>query len=251
MPDQLVYLCGYPAVITRKRIKNIILRVKNSEGLLAVSLPHRAGLGEAERVVADHRAWIERMRARHVQEAPLHERGFESGELVYLWGEPRLLRWNDEPLPQSAVQAGLPVLDLKLRACASTRMTPAERREKALLRFYAEELRTKSRQRLPLLRRHMGCPEVECVFKNMKSRWGSCQPKKRLICLNIQLARYAPELLDYILVHELAHLYESGHGPRFYAIMDRALPDWKERRKRLREALPGEGTKPRKKAEKA
>ena len=57
----------------------------------------------------------------------------------------------------------------------------------------------------------------------MTSRWGSCQPATGRICINVRLALYPPECLEYVVVHELCHLRERGHGPAFQALMD-ALP---------------------------
>ena len=72
------------------------------------------------------------------------------------------------------------------------------------------------------------------AYRNMRSRWGSCQPETGRICINTRLALYPPECLEYVVVHELAHLLEANHGPAFYAILDRALPTWKSARDKLR-----------------
>ena len=69
----------------------------------------------------------------------------------------------------------------------------------------------------------------------MKSRWGSCQPSTGRICINTVLAICPPECLEYVVVHELCHLLVPGHGPDFHAIMDRVMPDWKQRRAKLRD----------------
>ena len=80
----------------------------------------------------------------------------------------------------------------------------------------------------------MGVKAGKLAYRNMKSRWGSCQPATGRICLNVRLALYPPECLEYVVVHELCHLLERGHGPRFHALMDAFLPDWRERRAKLR-----------------
>lgn len=80
----------------------------------------------------------------------------------------------------------------------------------------------------------MGVKAGELAFRNMKSRWGSCQPATGRICLNVRLALYPPECLEYVVVHELCHLLERGHGPRFQRLMDGFMPDWKQRRAKLR-----------------
>ena len=74
-------------------------------------------------------------------------------------------------------------------------------------------------------------------LRKMKTRWGSCTPATASIRLNTDLAWLDPDLLEYVLVHELTHLYEHGHGPGFRARMDRYMPDWTERRRRLNRYL--------------
>ena len=80
----------------------------------------------------------------------------------------------------------------------------------------------------------MGVKAGNVVYRNMKSRWGSCQPATGRICINVRLALYPPECLEYVVVHELCHLLERGHGPRFQALMTHFMPDWKTRRAKLR-----------------
>ena len=80
----------------------------------------------------------------------------------------------------------------------------------------------------------MGVRAGKVAYRNMTSRWGSCQPSTGRICINVRLALYPPECLEYVVVHELCHLLERGHGPRFHELMDAFMPDWKTRRAKLR-----------------
>lgn len=80
----------------------------------------------------------------------------------------------------------------------------------------------------------LGVKAGPLACRNMTSRWGSCQPATGRICINVRLALYPPECLEYVVVHELCHLRERGHGPQFKALMDAVLPDWRERRAKLR-----------------
>ncbi len=80
----------------------------------------------------------------------------------------------------------------------------------------------------------MGVKAGRLDYRNMKSRWGSCQPSTGRICINVRLALYPPECLEYVVVHELCHLLVPGHGEPFRRLMDAYLPDWKARRDKLR-----------------
>lgn len=126
--------------------------------------------------------------------------------------------------------------DWLLRAQQRVLDSPMSRAERAS-RFEIESWRRVIKAFVPPLVAKwepiMGVKAGELAYRNMKSRWGSCQPSTGRICINIRLALYPPECLEYVVVHELCHLLESGHGPHFKALMDSFLPDWREAKKKL------------------
>ncbi len=79
----------------------------------------------------------------------------------------------------------------------------------------------------------MGVPQPSWSMRIMRTRWGSCNKVKRSITFSVELARKDYHLVEYVVVHELAHLIEANHGPGFYAVMDRHLPGWREHRAEL------------------
>ncbi len=187
-PEQ-VRLAGMDVQLTRKRVKNINLRVR-SDGTVAVSAPHAVSLAEIERFLCDKQAWVARARSR-VASAPEDACAHASAEEQQAWKE--------------TVQAFVPPLIQKWEAV-------------------------------------LGVKAGKLAYRNMKSRWGSCQPSTGRICINTRLAAYPPECLEYVVVHELCHLLVRGHSARFYGLLDRALPSWREARARLaRPALGGGG----------
>jgi predicted metal-dependent hydrolase len=70
----------------------------------------------------------------------------------------------------------------------------------------------------------------------MTRRWGSCGPSG-VITLNVDLVKAPPSCIDYILAHELSHLLELNHSKRFYALLERAVPDWRLARERLNQVV--------------
>lgn len=72
-------------------------------------------------------------------------------------------------------------------------------------------------------------------LRNMRSQWGNCHYRQGYITLNTALASCPEQLQDYVALHELVHFLHPDHGPGFYALMDTLMPDWKRRRKELRE----------------
>lgn len=83
----------------------------------------------------------------------------------------------------------------------------------------------------------LGVKLGKLAYRNMVSRWGSCNVKTGRICINVQLAAQPPECLEYVVVHELCHLIEANHGPRFHALLDEHLPHWREAERKLRGAI--------------
>ena len=71
------------------------------------------------------------------------------------------------------------------------------------------------------------------TLRRMKSRWGSCNPKAKRISLSTELMKKPIECIEYVIVHELVHFLEKGHGERFKAHMTNFLPDWREQKKLL------------------
>mgnify|MGYP004449044313 CR=1 FL=1 len=117
------------------------------------------------------------------------------------------------------------------------RMKQAEKAEP----ISAEECRELARQavkelppRLEAFAKVMGVSYGRVKIRNQKTRWGSCSVKGNLNfnCLLMLMPR---EIQDYVLVHELAHLREMNHSPRFWAIVEGVLPDYRERRKWLKQ----------------
>jgi len=76
------------------------------------------------------------------------------------------------------------------------------------------------------------------AIRNQKTRWGSCSSRNN-INLNINLARLRPELMDYVIIHELLHTRIKNHGPRFWSELDKLVGNAKALDKELKQHIPG------------
>lgn len=83
----------------------------------------------------------------------------------------------------------------------------------------------------------MGLQPRQLFLSSAKSRWGSCTALGD-IRLNWRLMQAPPQVIDYVVIHELAHLAELNHSPRFWAIVAAACPDWKTHRLWLKQNGP-------------
>lgn len=178
----LLFVDDLEVWVTRKRVKNVNLRVKPPHGRVEVSAPARTTDAFIGAFVREKRAWID-TRVREIEQSPRTRAAEASAQEIAEW--------------KAVVSACVP----------------------ALIEAWG-----------PI----MGVRAGRVVYRNMTSRWGSCQPATGRICINVRLALYPPECLEYVVVHELCHLLERGHGPKFRALMDALMPDWRERRAKLR-----------------
>ena len=80
----------------------------------------------------------------------------------------------------------------------------------------------------------MGLTPTGLKITSARTRFGSCSGKNSL-CFSWRLMQYRREAIDYVVVHELAHIRHHDHSPAFYALIERYMPDWRERMKLLKE----------------
>ena len=98
---------------------------------------------------------------------------------------------------------------------------------------HREEARSLITERLAELNRTYGFDYKRVSIKDTTSRWGSCS-RQRNLNFSYKLLYVPAELRDYVVVHELCHLRYMSHGPRFWELVSRAIPDHKQRRRELR-----------------
>ncbi len=107
---------------------------------------------------------------------------------------------------------------------------PTEEEREALIRRAREVLPGKVEK----YSRMMELYPTGITITGARKRFGSCSGKNR-ICFSWRLMQYPEEAIDYVVVHELAHIRHKDHSKNFYACVERVLPDWRERRGLLKE----------------
>ena len=106
----------------------------------------------------------------------------------------------------------------------------ADKRQTILDRWYRELIRAEVPALIAKWRPILGVRIRKFFVCRMKTKWGSCNPQLQHIRLNTELAKKPKECLEYIVVHEMVHLLEPNHGPRFQALMNRHLGNWRSTR---------------------
>ena len=100
----------------------------------------------------------------------------------------------------------------------------------------AELRQQAARQLIPRLHElaaQLGLTVSRVSIRNQRSRWGSCS-RNGAISLNYRLVLMPPHVADYVLIHELMHMQQQNHGPRFWRLVERACPDYRESERWLR-----------------
>ena len=216
---------------TAKKVKNVNLRVRG-DGTVAVSSPRGMPSARVDDFVIEKAAWIRRAQARAAQrQSPA---GPADGGRFLLLGEERKL----------TVEAGTPprVEETSdgLRLVAED---PADaERLQALLRAYGEQAGAPALERALVeamrLAAPLEIPRPQVRMRWMRSRWGSCSYTRGTITLNWALTALPPDLITYVVLHELVHFRHPDHSPAFHACMASLMPGAAMRRKRLAAYTP-------------
>ncbi|MBQ9931420.1 MAG: M48 family metallopeptidase [Firmicutes bacterium] len=213
--------------ILRKRIKNLHLYVKPPEGRVEVTVPHWLSEGEILRFIEGKMAWIRKQRERILQRDFSLQEDYLSGDMLHLWGQAYPLSIQEGTSYALSLDSGRAVFTVRQGSSAAQRETWIREWYRGILKAAIEE-------RLPVWENLTGLFCREWNVKDMTTRWGTCNPSAGRIWINLQLARKTPECLDYVLLHELAHLKIANHGADFGVFMDRYMPSWREIRKTLK-----------------
>lgn len=224
---ETVNLGSVQALVLRKRIKHMHLGVFPPEGAVRISAPEDVALDTIRVFAISKLAWIKQQQRKMQAQPREPEREYIDRESHYVWGWRYLLQIQELERRASIVLSGKNML-MTVRPG-----TPAEKRQALLDGWYRTQVREAAQ---PLLRKWqaiMGVQPGKLLVQRMKTKWGSCNPQTGLIRLNTDLAKKPPEHLEYVIVHELAHLIEPSHNARFVSLMNLLMPKWQHYRDEL------------------
>lgn len=213
--------------VVHKAIKNLHLSVHPPTGRVRIAAPERMSLDSIRVFAISKLPWIRRQQDRLVRQEREPPREWIERESHFVWGRRCLLRIVEADEAPS-VELAHRRLILKVRPG-----TAIERRREIVDAWYREQVREALPALLATWESRLGVSTRRVFVQRMKTKWGSCNAKRRTIRLNTDLAKKPPECLEYVVVHELAHLLEPTHGERFRAILGELMPTWEERRRLL------------------
>lgn len=210
--------------ITRKKIKNIILKV-TSDGRVLISAPTRVPQSYLKEFIKTKENWIVK-KLEEVKNRKKKEINYESGEEIIYLGKKYYLEVINSYTEKIVIQ------DEKIYIYCLENST-TEDRERIFKNWLKVELGTILKDLTYKIGKMIGYLPNEIRIRDMKSRWGSCISARKVITYNLQLAFQPLPLIEYVVLHELAHIPYPNHQKEFWNFVEKFIPNWKERRKLL------------------
>jgi predicted metal-dependent hydrolase len=225
---EITQMAGLEVVFTRKRVKNINLRIQPATGAIHVSASPRVNRRYVEGFIASRKDWIAAAQQRLQLRRDSTEPDLAEGQQVPFLGDYYELVLSKIDAPG--------ISDEKLVLALSQESSSTQIKH-SLEEFYRSELRTKLSLLSEYWEQVVGAKSSEYRVRRMKTRWGSCNTQKARINMSLELAKFPLACIEYVLVHELTHLLEPSHNKRFHSLVADVMPDWKERKAFLNKGI--------------
>ena len=164
--------------------------------------------------------WIKKQQQKLREQIRETPREYLDRESHYLWGKRYLLNIVEkETAPYVSLRHNKMVFHIRPN-------TSDERKQVIFSEWYREKLKESVPSLVAKWESLMGVRVEKLFVQRMKTKWGSCNYRSGNIRLNTELAKKPLECLEYVVVHEMAHLLEPSHNSRFIALMDQFMPNW-------------------------
>jgi predicted metal-dependent hydrolase len=220
-------LGGIAAEVAFKDIKNVHLSVYPPDGKVRISAPAHMNLDTIRVFAISRLPWIRQQREKLRGQPRETPREYLERESHYVWGRRYLLRIIEADVaPDVCLKHRHMVLRIRPGTTGAQRQAIVEA-------WYREQVRRIVPAMIAKWEPLMGVKIARFFVQRMKTKWGSCSPASRSIRLNTELAKKPRECLEYIVVHEMAHLLEPTHNARFAVLMDRFMASSRMRRDQL------------------
>lgn len=227
--NETIQLGEISITVTRKDIKNVHLTVHPPEGRVTLAAPTNTRLEVARAYAISKLIWIRDQQRKLECQARETPRQFVERESHHVWGRRYLMTVDYQDVKPTVVISNKRItLIVRPGSSAEKRAEVMHEWHKSLLHEVVP----------PLIQRWERILKVSVsgyFLQRMKTKWGSCNNAAGNIRLNTELAKKPKDLLEYVIVHEMAHLIEPTHSDRFIAILEEHYPSWREARAELNE----------------
>jgi predicted metal-dependent hydrolase len=227
--NNIIQVGEIPISVTLKDVQNVHLSVHPPDGHVTLVAPTSTRIDVARAYAISKLGWIRDQQHQFLNQVRETPRQFIGRESHYLWGRRYLLSvvYKDAK-PSVTYDHKRIIISVRPGSDASKRAEIFHEWHKSLLHDVVPPLIQKWQAK-------MGVEISEYFLQRMKTKWGSCNHQAQNIRLNTELVKKPKDLLEYVIVHELAHLIEPTHSDRFVAILNNHYPTWREARAELNE----------------
>jgi predicted metal-dependent hydrolase len=222
-----IYLGGaVRAEVEFRGIKTMRLTVYPPDGRVKIAAPLNTPLPAVRDFALSKLGWIEKHRKKFAGK-PKAAPSLNNGAAVWVWGKELTLEISERRgNPKIVVQEG--IMKMSVRPG-----TTARKRQELLDRWYRRVLAHTAPETIKKWEPRIGVEVKGLYIRKMKSHWGSCNSERQTVRLNSELVKKDPACLEYVIVHEMLHIIETGHNEKFYRLLNRFIPDWKIIRKKM------------------
>ena len=208
----------------RKGMKKIYLRVEKN-GDIVVKAPLRTPNYIIKKLIHDNIAELKRRQNNILNSLP-KKREYKTGETYFVFGK---------ELPLEVVNSNKNTLIITEEKIVLVAKDQNQDREKIFQKGIREKLRQQSLYFVKKYEPIMNVKANELRIKKMNTRWGTCNLEAKRIWINEELVKYPISCLEHIVVHELTHLLEINHTPRFYELLEHFYPNYKHNDKLIKD----------------
>jgi len=207
-----------------RKIKVLRITVYPPDGRVRIAAPPAATQDAVKNFAAAKIEWVKKQRERFLN------RSKSSGTLrndstVYFWGAALKLELIERVgHPKIIIESGY------MKMYVRPNSTKAKRQE-FLDKWYLNNVKEAAPPIIKKWEAVLGLKVKKLYVRKMKTHWGSCNYERQTLRLNSELAKRRIECLEYVIVHEMLHIFDSGHGKNYYRLLNKYMPDWKTIRK--------------------
>jgi predicted metal-dependent hydrolase len=208
--------------VTKKQIRNFIIKIRTSD-LIEISVPIKAKEKQIMELMDKKNKWIkdaiDKLKTNIRKDAE-----FKNGNLVTILGKKYEIVFKKSIRNYISIEDDFLIVESINFKNLDTLYESFIKKESK--KYYLE--------RMEILHKLIGIkPTLQ--IKKLKQTWGICSYLKKKITIGTNLYKYPPECVDYVILHELAHLIEPNHSKKFYNIIFKFMPDYKSRIEKLKE----------------
>ncbi|MCL2881044.1 MAG: M48 family metallopeptidase, partial [Treponema sp.] len=213
--DSIVFEVEY------RNVKTMRLTVYPPDGRVVIAAPCGTEPAIIKKFASSKIPWIEKHRERFLNHSKITG-SLKNHSTVYIWGESHeLLLAEHQGNTKITVKDGSLIMSVRPG-------TSKAKKQEYLDRWYRRLVKNSAPPIIEKWEIIMGIKIQKLYIRKMKSHWGSCNCARQTLRLNSELAKRKIECLEYVIVHEMLHIFEKGHNRNFYRLLNQYLPAWKE-----------------------